>query len=130
MKAYLPFILVFVFICFDFFTGWVKAIATSSLDSSIMRKGLYNKLGEILSVIFGYLCEYAFQYLDIDIKIPIAGSIATYIVIMETASIIENISVISPQMANGLKQIFDNKKLNIQEEGKHVAKKDESANSD
>ena len=34
-----------LFICFDVLTGWVKAFASGTTDSSIMRKGLYHKLG-------------------------------------------------------------------------------------
>ena len=129
MKVYAPFILVFIFICFDFLTGWIKALTTATLDSSIMRKGLYRKIGEILAVLFGILCDYGFVYINIEMPVSIAVAIATYIILMESASIIENICVISPPLSKGLRKIFADNKILLHEDNKD-GNKDESANSD
>lgn len=104
-------IVVLVFIAFDVATGWLKAIATGTTDSSIMRQGLFHKLGEILAVMFGYMCEYLFPYMEIDVTIPFAIAIATYIVLMETASIIENLCIMNPNLANVMGKIFDKSKF-------------------
>ena len=88
-------IIVSVFICFDVLTGWLKALSTGSLDSSIMRKGLFHKVGEELAMAFGYLCEFCFPLAGVPMQIPIASGIGVYIVLMETASIVENIAQIS-----------------------------------
>jgi len=104
-------ITVLVFIAFDVITGWLKALATGTTDSSIMRKGLFHKLGELLAVMFGYMCEYAFPIMDIEVSIPFAGVIATYIVLMETASIIENLCIMNPSLSEIMKKIFDEDKL-------------------
>lgn len=100
-------ITVLVFIAFDVITGWLKALATGTTDSSIMRKGLFHKLGELLAVMFGYMCEYAFPIMGIEVSIPFAGVIATYIVLMETASIIENLCIMNPSLSEIMKKIFD-----------------------
>lgn len=71
-----------------------------------MRDGLYHKLGEILAVIFGVLCELAFPTVGIDIKIPIVSSICIYLVIMETGSIVENLAIISPNIQKILSKVF------------------------
>ena len=104
-------ITVLVFIAFDVITGWLKALATGTTDSSIMRKGLFHKLGELLAVMFGYMCEYAFPIMDIQVSIPFAGVIATYIVLMETASIIENLCIMNPNLSKIMEKIFDSDKL-------------------
>lgn len=104
-------ITVLVFIAFDVITGWLKALATGTTDSSIMRKGLFHKLGELLAVMFGYMCEYAFPIMDIQVSIPFAGAIATYIVLMETASIIENLCIMNPNLSKIMEKIFDSDKL-------------------
>lgn len=116
------------FITFDVATGWMKAFSSGSIDSSIMRKGLWHKVGEILAILFGMGCEYAYPYVGITVDIPIASGIATYIVLMETASIVENLSVISPKLAQTLDKFFDSKKINAEEtRGKHEK---QSADSD
>lgn len=104
-------ITVLVFIAFDVITGWLKALATGTTDSSIMRKGLFHKLGELLAVMFGYMCEYAFPIMEIEVSIPFAGVIATYIVLMETASIIENLCIMNPNLSKIMEKIFDSDKL-------------------
>lgn len=119
------------FIAFDVCTGWVKALATGTTNSSIMRAGLFRKLGEILAIAFGYGCEYAFPYVGVSIDLPLAAGIATYIVLMETASIVENLSAISPQLANALSKFFDTNKLNPdnRERGKHEKQSGDSGGS-
>lgn len=109
-------IIVLIFIAFDVLTGWLKALSTGTTDSSIMRKGLFHKLGEIIAVIFGYLCEYTLPYIGVTINIPFAVAIGTYIVLMEIASIVENIASINPQLAKILDNVFSKETLNLPEE--------------
>lgn len=117
-------IIVSVFICFDVLTGWLKALSTGTLDSSIARKGLFHKVGEELAMIFGYLCEYTFPLAGVDIQVPIASGIGVYIVLMETASIIENIAAMNPSLTNILGKFFTSEKLDsLQEGGKHLENK-------
>lgn len=114
-------IVVSIFIIFDIATGWLKALSTGTADSSVMRKGLYHKLAEIMSVLFGYICEYVFPYAGIDVTIPFATAIGTYIVLMETASIVENLAIMNPHLAQILSKFFtDDKITNLESEGKHL----------
>ena len=118
------FIVVSVFICFDVLTGWLKALYTGTLDSSIARKGLFHKVSELLVMIFGYLCEYSFPLAGIPFKAPIAGAIGVYIVAMETASIVENIAAMNPSLAQILSKVFSESKVEFEEEGgKHLENK-------
>ena len=115
-------IIALIFIAFDVLTGWLKALATKSTDSSIMRQGLFHKLGEIVSIIFGYVCEYSLPLIGVSVNIPFAVAIGTYIVLMELASIVENISSINPHLSKVLGNVFSNDLETTDEEekrGKH-----------
>ena len=113
-------IVVLIFIAFDVLTGWLKALATGTTDSSIMRKGLYHKLGEIVAVIFGYVCQYSLPYIGVAVDIPFAVAIGTYIVLMEIASIVENISNINPKLSQLMGDVFSKDAITTKEEsGKH-----------
>ncbi len=117
-------VIVSVFICFDVLTGWLKALSTGTVDSSIARKGLFHKVGEELAMAFGYLCEFCFPLAGVPMQIPIASGIGVYIVLMETASIVENIAVMNPNLTNILSRFFDNEKLEpSQTGGKHLEDK-------
>lgn len=115
-----PLIVVIIFITFDIGTGWLKALSTGTADSSVMRKGLFHKLAEILAVLFGYTCELVFPLVDIKTSIPLAAGIATYIVIMETASIVENLAIMNPALADILSKFFSKEKLNPEEKGEQT----------
>lgn len=95
-----------MFIAFDILTGWTKALVTHTTDSSIMRVGLFHKVGEILAIVFGYCCQFSFPYVGITVAIPLVETISTYIILMETASIIENLVKINPQLGDVLSKIF------------------------
>lgn len=126
-----PVIVVLIFIAFDVLTGWLKAFATGTTDSSIMREGLFHKIGELLAMAFGYVCQFALPYVGVEVSIPFAGAIGTYIVLMETASIVENISIINPGLAKIMDKIFSKERLNSEEKGgAHLASKDEPTDSD
>ena len=116
-----------IFIVFDIATGWLKALSTGTTDSSIMRQGLFHKLAEIVSVLFGYTCEYVFPYAGIDVSIPFATGIATYIVLMETASIIENLVIMNPNLAAILEKFFSHESI---EEKKNGGKNSEDKPTD
>lgn len=121
-------IVVSIFIIFDIATGWLKALSTGTTDSTIMRKGLFHKLAEIIAVLFGYTCEYVFPYAGIEVSIPFATAIATYIVLMETASIVENLAIMNPHLAEILDKFFSKDKFNNEEGGAHL-EKNESGDS-
>lgn len=106
-----PLIIALIFIAFDVLTGWLKALVTATTNSSIMRTGLMRKLGELIAVIFGYVCQYSLPLIGLQINVPFAGAITTYIVLMETASVIENICAINPNLRDALSKVFADEKL-------------------
>ena len=121
----IPLIVSLIFIAFDVLTGWLKALITATTNSSIMRTGLMRKVGELLAVIFGYICEFCLPLMGLEISVPFAGAIATYIVLMETASVIENICAMNPNMRDALSKVFADEKLpqvETEQVGKHEQK--------
>lgn len=98
------------FIAFDILTGWLKSVYSRTTDSSVMRKGLFHKLAEIVAIMFGYGCELTFPLIGLQ-SVPLSGGISTYICLMETMSIVENLCVMNPQLADVLGKYFVKEKI-------------------
>ena len=99
------------FIALDFITGLIQSLATATFSSSIMRQGLFHKLGLLLCIVLGVLVDYAQTWLDLGVSVPVAGAVCAYIVIMEIGSSLENICKINPDlMPDKLVALFGNLK--------------------
>lgn len=94
----MSYIVTFAFIILDFATGLIMALASGAFSSSIMREGLYKKLGLLLCMALGMLVDYAQAWLDLGVTVPVAGAVCAYIVIMEIGSSLENICKINPDL--------------------------------
>jgi polar amino acid transport system substrate-binding protein len=95
------------FILLDLITGLIKAFKEKNYTSSVMREGLYHKIGSVVCILFGILTDYAQSFIDLGITIPIALTVCGYIILMEIGSIIENICIINPQiLPDKLKSYF------------------------
>ena len=86
------------FILLDLLTGMIKAFKEQNYSSTIMREGLYHKIGSVLCVLFAVLVDYTQGYLDLGITIPLTVAVCGYIVVMEIGSIIENVCTINPEI--------------------------------
>ena len=103
----LVYIITALFILLDMVTGLIKAFKEKEYTSTIMREGLYHKVGSVLCVGFGVLVDYAQSLVDIGISVPVAISVCAYIIIMEIGSITENVCKINPEiMPEKLKAYF------------------------
>lgn len=103
---YAQYLIPALFIMFDIISGILKAVYEGNLSSKSMRKGLFNKVGEILALAFSKLLEFASAYYELDFDIPLFGAVVAYIVTMETLSIIENISALNPSMKQFLSRFM------------------------
>lgn len=99
-----------LFILMDIVVGVIKAFSRTGFKSLKMREGLFHKLGEVLCVVFGIVCEISFPAVGITVNLPIVSTICIYIVLMETGSIVENLAVISPNINKLLGKVFDSYK--------------------
>lgn len=86
------------FILLDLITGLIKAFKEKSYTSTLMREGLYHKVGSLLTIGFGCLVDYTQSLVDIGVTIPVAVSVCVYIILMEIGSIIENVATINPEI--------------------------------
>ena len=89
-----------IFILFDFVTGLAKAAYNKQVSSTVMREGLYHKFAEILVIVLAAFIYVACTHLELGFDTPILAVTCGYIVLMEIASIIENIGEMNPDLAN------------------------------
>lgn len=101
------YLITFYFIALDFFTGLLKAFATGSFQSRVMRQGLFHKVSLFCVLVLGWLVDYAQTYIDLGMKIPVGAAACGYIILMEICSSIENLCQSNPELMPGkLYQLF------------------------
>lgn len=106
-----------LFILFDFATGIAKAAYSKQVSSTVMREGLYHKFAEILVIMLAGAIDAACEHLELGFDAPILAVTCAYIVLMEIASILENIGDMNPDLANS--PVFSIFKKEGKTNGKH-----------
>lgn len=92
-------LVVLLFILLDFISGIVKGAVNANLSSTKMREGLMHKLAFILALLLGWLLEWSMPILGLpDVFGAIYIGVATYIVLTELTSILENLGDINPEL--------------------------------
>ena len=104
-------VLPLIAIIFDFIVGFVAAAKNGVVSSTVMRRGMWNKLSEIIAIVFGFLCEFGIEVfgastLGFSVTIPIVTGICIYIFTYEIVSIIENLGCMNPDLANKLTTVI------------------------
>ena len=87
-----------VAIVFDIATGITQAIYNKSLDSKILRAGMFHKLSYIFAVALALFLEYACGYLGLGFECKVFIPLAVYIVVTEVISVLENIAKLNPEL--------------------------------
>lgn len=70
----------------DVITGFIQAQINGTKNSSVMRKGLYRKCGELGTIILVWVVCVA-----IELSIKYVAAVSTYVCIMEALSVLENL---------------------------------------
>ena len=91
-------VLVVIFMMVDVLTGVLKALKNKELSSTKAREGIYKKASFILFVAFGYLADFAMDYVDMGFKFPAAVTISTLVILTEAISVLENLGSINPEL--------------------------------
>ena len=91
-------LIVLAFIIIDFVSGIVCALKKKEFTSAVMRKGLYNKSGELILLGVGYLVSYTMKYYNIGYSSTFYNTVSIYIIIMELSSIVENVGKINQKL--------------------------------
>ena len=110
--------LALAFMVIDVFTGVLKAVKNKELNSTKAREGIYKKASFILFIAFGYLADYAMDYVDIGFSFPAAATICTLIIVTEAISVLENLGQINPDLVKLVAPFLS--ALNKKEEGERV----------
>nr|DAU79712.1 MAG TPA: holin [Caudoviricetes sp.] len=95
------------FITTDYVTGVAKAIMQDNLSSKKMREGLGHKFTYIILTLTAWFIDEV--NLHVDLKLPVSVFVCTVggICLIELTSILENITVINPELADApFMQIF------------------------
>lgn len=110
--------LALAFMVIDVFTGVLKAVKNKELNSTKAREGIYKKASFILFIAFGYLADYAIDYVDMGFSFPAAATICTLIIVTEAISVLENLGQINPALVKLVAPFLS--ALNKKEEGEHI----------
>lgn len=110
--------LALAFMVIDVFTGVLKAVKNRELNSTKAREGIYKKASFILFIAFGYLADYAMDYVDMGFSFPAAATICTLIIVTEAISVLENLGQINPGLVKLVAPFLSS--LNKKEEGERV----------
>ena len=97
---YHVFAIVAGFIVLDVLTGFTQAVVNKTVDSSVMRLGLWHKSAYVMAIILALLCEYATIYMELGFTLPITLPICAFICMTEIVSIIENLGKTNPELLN------------------------------
>jgi toxin secretion/phage lysis holin len=90
--------LALAFMAIDVFTGVLKAVKNKELNSTKAREGIYKKASFILFIAFGYLADYAMDYVNMGFNLPAAVTICTLVIVTEAISVLENLGKINPDL--------------------------------
>lgn len=110
--------LALAFMVIDVFTGVLKAVKNKELNSTKAREGIYKKASFILFIAFGYLADYAMDYVNMGFNLPAAATICTLIIVTEAISVLENLGKINPDLVKLVAPFLS--ALNKKEEGEHI----------
>lgn len=85
-----------ILMCLDVIFGYIGAMRQGTVNSSIMREGLWNKTMELMIIAIGFAAQYCItvfgeSQLGFTVDVPISTGICAYLCIYELTSIIENI---------------------------------------
>ena len=96
-----------VLIVMDYLTGLAKSVVNKDIDSTKMRDGLWHKAAYVAVIVLAEIIEHGQEAVDRGFAVPLIVPTCVYIVLTETASILENLSQINPELADSpVMQLF------------------------
>lgn len=98
MEVFCPVIVALVFNGVDLLTGLIGAIRKHDVESSKLRDGIFKKIGFLICYALAFLLDNYGGTIGINISVNILPIVIAYVVFTEVVSIIENISIINPDL--------------------------------
>lgn len=90
-----------VMMIFDIITGFIGAWENKNIDSKIMREGIFHKATLVLLIILAWLCEVFIVHVpELGVSVPLVIPVCVMIFSMELISILENLTIINPELKN------------------------------
>ncbi len=86
------------FMLIDVATGILKAVKNKELSSTKAREGIYKKTSFIIFIAFGYLSQFAMNYVDIGFNFPAGATVCLLVILTEAISVLENLGTINPEL--------------------------------
>lgn len=91
----------------DVVSGYASAMKTGTLNSTVMRNGLWNKIAEVFAIIVGKACDicvslFGTEFLGQQVDTPICVAVCAYLSLYELTSIMENIGKLNPSIGDWL----------------------------
>lgn len=88
------------FIVTDYVTGVTKAIMQNDLHSQKMREGLGHKFTYIILILMAWFIDEVNLHVDLGLPVSVFVCTVSGICLIELTSILENITVINPELAD------------------------------
>lgn len=93
-------VIVAVTILLDILTGLAKGAAARDIDSAKMRSGLWHKSAYLIVIALAFTLEYGQRFVDMGFAVPLVVPVCVYVIGTETASVLENLVAINPELAD------------------------------
>lgn len=94
-------VLACVMMCADVLTGFIVAVINNEVSSTVMRKGLLHKVLTLILIFACLAIEIGLSHMVVlPYDIPTCEVVSGYVVVMELASVLENIGKGYPDFAN------------------------------
>lgn len=87
-----------ILILLDIASGISQAIFNKTMDSKILRSGMFHKLSYVFALVLALMLEYSCKYLELGLEPTIFVPLAIYIILTEAVSILENLTRINPDL--------------------------------
>lgn len=91
----------------DVASGYIAAMRTGNVNSTVMRDGMWNKMGEVFAIVVGKAIEICIStfgsgFIGVDISVPVCTAVCAYLSLYEITSIVENIGKMNPVIGKWL----------------------------
>lgn len=92
----------------DLVTGFLGAVKTKSVQSGMLRNGLFKKCGFLFTYLLAFIVDTYGSAIGLELTVNILPVVLLYVALTEITSIIENITVINPDISKTkLLEFFD-----------------------
>lgn len=91
----------------DIASGYVAAMRTCTVNSTVMFNGMWNKMSEVFAIVVGKAVEicisiFGADFVGTELSVPVCTAVCAYLSLYEITSIVENIGKMNPTIGKWL----------------------------